>query len=57
MSRVKPPDTAFSYCETCGHFEWVHSDAGLWPCLKPDCGCEGFIVGAAPDSPAQAFPA
>jgi len=54
---MKPPDTAFAYCETCGHSEWVHSDAGLWACLKPECDCQGFIVGAAPEVSAQVFPA
>jgi hypothetical protein len=58
MSPVKkPPETAFAYCATCGHSEWVHSNAGFWRCLKPECGCEGFIVGAAPEVSAQVFPA
>lgn len=54
---VKPPDTGPASCATCGHSDWVHSNTGYRRCLKVECSCSGFIVGAAPDLSAQVFPA
>ena len=50
-------DTRVTFCATCGHSEFVHSNNGAERCLLSECLCNAFIAGATPETPAQVFPA
>jgi hypothetical protein len=56
LDGSRSDDNSVTFCATCGHSEFVHSNNGIERCLLSACDCSAFVPGTTPEISPQVFP-